>query len=44
MLRDVVIPALLAHPAYGAATAEGDTLTVHLVTGRHYALALNPAA
>lgn len=40
VLRDVVVPALLAHPTYGAATAEGDTLTVHLVTGRHYALTL----
>ncbi|MEU6285055.1 hypothetical protein [Streptomyces sp. NPDC047028] len=44
VLRDVVVPALLAHPAYRAATADGDTLTVHLATGRHYALALSPAA
>ncbi|MFD9619671.1 hypothetical protein ACFWB2_20645 [Streptomyces virginiae] len=43
-LRDVVVPALLAHPAYRTATAEGDTLTVHLATGRHYTLALSPAA
>ncbi|MDW8805494.1 hypothetical protein P1P68_12075 [Streptomyces scabiei] len=44
VLRDVVVPALLAHSAYRAATADGDTLTVHLATGRHYALALTPAA
>lgn len=44
MLRDVVVPALLAHPAYWATTADHDTLTVHLATGRHYALALRPAA
>jgi hypothetical protein len=44
VLRDVVVPALLAHPAYRAATADDDTLTVHLATGRHYALALSPAA
>lgn len=44
VLRDVVVPALLAHPAYRAATADGDTLTVHLDTGRHYNLALSPAA
>ncbi|MFD0396443.1 hypothetical protein ACFQ3Z_46340 [Streptomyces nogalater] len=44
VLRDVVVPALLAHPAYQAATADGDTLTVHLATGRHYRLALTPAA
>ncbi|MFZ4240842.1 hypothetical protein ACOZGD_37480 [Streptomyces murinus] len=41
-LRAVVVPALLAHPAYRAATADGDTLTVHLATGRHYALVLSP--
>ncbi|MEV7129721.1 hypothetical protein [Streptomyces sp. NPDC093260] len=35
VLRDVVLPALLPHPAYRAATADGDTLTVHLATGRH---------
>jgi hypothetical protein len=44
VLRDVVVPALLTHSAYRAATADGDTLTVHLATGRHYALALTPAA
>jgi hypothetical protein len=44
VLRTVVVPALLAHPAYWAATADGDTLTVHLATGRHYSLALSPAA
>lgn len=44
VLRDVVIPALLAHPDYRAATADDDTLTVHLATGRHYTLALSPAA
>ncbi|MFD3664017.1 hypothetical protein ACFWVF_26095 [Streptomyces sp. NPDC058659] len=44
VLRDVVIPALLAHPAYRAATADDDTLTVHLATGRHYTLTLTPAA
>lgn len=44
VLGDVVVPALLAHPAYQAATADGDALTVHLATGRHYALALAPAA
>jgi hypothetical protein len=44
VLRTVVVPALLAHPAYRAATADGDTLTVHLATGRHYRLALSPAA
>ncbi|MFJ6668971.1 hypothetical protein [Streptomyces sp. NPDC091383] len=44
VLRDVVVPALLAHPAYRAATADGDTLTVHLATGRYYAMALTPAA
>ncbi|MFE9347991.1 hypothetical protein [Streptomyces olivaceus] len=44
VLRTVVAPALLAHPAYQAATASGDILTVHLATGRHYALALTPAA
>ncbi|MEE1943094.1 hypothetical protein V1L54_27435 [Streptomyces sp. TRM 70361] len=44
VLRDVVVPALLAHSAYRAATADGDTLTVHLATGRHYALTLTPAA
>lgn len=44
VLRDVVVPTLLAHPAYRAATADGDTLTVHLATGRHYTLALSPAA
>ncbi|MCX4721895.1 hypothetical protein [Streptomyces virginiae] len=44
VLRDVVVPALLAHPAYRTATAEGDTLTIHLATGRHYTLALSPAA
>ncbi|MFG3042820.1 hypothetical protein ACGFYZ_38565 [Streptomyces sp. NPDC048330] len=44
VLRDVVIPALLAHPAYLAATADDDTLTVHLATGRHYTLTLTPAA
>ncbi|WP_299542468.1 hypothetical protein [uncultured Streptomyces sp.] len=42
VLRDAVIPALLAHPAYRAATADGDTLTVHLATGRHYTLVLSP--
>ncbi|MEU5795913.1 hypothetical protein ABZ800_20710 [Streptomyces sp. NPDC047813] len=35
---------LQAHPAYRAATADGHTLTVHLATGRHYTLALSPAA
>ncbi|MFF8323039.1 hypothetical protein ACF06V_38605 [Streptomyces bobili] len=44
VLREVVVPALLAHPACRAATADGDTLTVHLATGRHYRLALSPAA
>ncbi|MFF3558227.1 hypothetical protein ACFYXL_32990 [Streptomyces tsukubensis] len=44
VLRDVVVPALLAHPAYRATTADGDLLTVHLATGRHYTLALTPAA
>ncbi|MEU3051491.1 hypothetical protein ABZ705_34275 [Streptomyces sp. NPDC006984] len=44
VLRDVVVPALLVHPAYRAAPADGDTLTVHLATGRHYTLALTPAA
>ncbi|WP_331747021.1 hypothetical protein OG365_39525 (plasmid) [Streptomyces sp. NBC_00853] len=44
VLRDVVVPALLAHPAYRTATADGDTLTVQLATGRHYTLALSPAA
>ncbi|MCA1222238.1 hypothetical protein [Streptomyces sp. 8L] len=44
VLRDVVVPALLAHPAYRAATANGDALTVHLATGRHYTLALTPAS
>ncbi|MFJ4007770.1 hypothetical protein ACIPWL_30560 [Streptomyces sp. NPDC090023] len=44
VLRDVVVPALLAHPDYRAATADGDTLAVHLAAGRHYALALSPAA
>ncbi|MFG3157959.1 hypothetical protein ACGF7W_38670 [Streptomyces sp. NPDC048219] len=44
VLRDVVVPALLAHSAYRAAIADGDTLTVHLATGRHYTLALSPAA
>ncbi|MFD6916555.1 hypothetical protein [Streptomyces virginiae] len=44
VLRDVVVPALLAHPAYRTATAEGDTLTIHLATGRHYTPALSPAA
>ncbi|MFF8545055.1 hypothetical protein ACF060_32870 [Streptomyces werraensis] len=44
VLRDVVAPALLAHSAYRAATADGDTLTVHLAIGRHYALALSPVA
>jgi hypothetical protein len=44
VLRTVVVPALLAHPAYRAATADGDTLTVHLATGRHYRLALSAAA
>ncbi|WP_445282588.1 hypothetical protein [Streptomyces sp. DSM 118148] len=43
-LRDVVVPALLSHSAYRAATADGDTLTVHLDTGLHYTLALSPAA
>ncbi|MER5201163.1 hypothetical protein ACWD3J_47355 [Streptomyces sp. NPDC002755] len=43
-LRDVVVPALLAHPAYRAATAAGDALTVHLDTGRLYTLVLSPAA
>ncbi|MFJ4008038.1 hypothetical protein ACIPWL_31990 [Streptomyces sp. NPDC090023] len=43
VLRDVVVPALLADPAYRAATADDDTLTVHLTTGRHYTLALTPA-
>ncbi|MFD4116891.1 hypothetical protein ACFWSJ_26005 [Streptomyces niveus] len=44
VLRDVVVPALLTHPAYRAATADDDTLTVLLATGRHYTLALSPAA
>ncbi|MER5778453.1 hypothetical protein ABT144_30065 [Streptomyces sp. NPDC002039] len=44
VLRTVIVPALLAHPAYRAATADDDTLTVHLATGRHYTLALSPAA
>ncbi|MFD9618134.1 hypothetical protein ACFWB2_12775 [Streptomyces virginiae] len=44
VLRDVVVPALLAHPAYRTATAEGDTLTIHLATGRYYTPALSPAA
>ncbi|WP_030019417.1 hypothetical protein [Streptomyces monomycini] len=44
VLRAVVVPALLAHPAYRAATADGDSLTVHLATGLHYTLALSPAA
>ncbi|MFF3488767.1 hypothetical protein ACFYXC_36675 [Streptomyces sp. NPDC002701] len=44
VLCDVVVPALLADPAYRAATADGDTLTIHLATGRHYTLALSPAA
>ncbi|MEU5583301.1 hypothetical protein ABZ791_37785 [Streptomyces huasconensis] len=44
VLPTVVVPALLAHPAYRAATADGDTLTAHLATGHHYALALTPAA
>ncbi|GHB33053.1 hypothetical protein [Streptomyces chryseus] len=44
VLRDVVVPALLVHPAYRAATADDDTLTVHLATGRHYTLTLSPAA
>ncbi|MEV5982805.1 hypothetical protein [Streptomyces sp. NPDC052114] len=44
VLRDVVVPALLAHSAYRAATADGDTLTVLLAAGRHYVLALTPAA
>ncbi|MFF1405129.1 hypothetical protein [Streptomyces sp. NPDC058294] len=43
MLRTVVVPAL-AHPAYRAATADGDTLMTHLATGHHYNLALSPAA
>ncbi|WP_331725548.1 hypothetical protein OG596_38445 (plasmid) [Streptomyces sp. NBC_01102] len=43
VLCDVVVPALLAHPAYQAATADDDTLTVHLATGCHYTLALTPA-
>lgn len=38
VLRDVVVPTLLADPA------ADDTLTVHLATGRHYTLALSPAA
>ncbi|MDP9607881.1 hypothetical protein [Streptomyces demainii] len=45
VLRDVVVPALLARPAYSAATAgtpDADSLTVYLATGRHYALALTP--
>ncbi|MFF5639841.1 hypothetical protein [Streptomyces sp. NPDC012825] len=44
VLRDVVVPELLTHPAYRAAAADGDTLTVHLATGRHYTLTLTPAA
>ncbi|MET9570555.1 hypothetical protein ACFYNW_06705 [Streptomyces virginiae] len=44
VLRDVVVPALLAHPAFETITADGDTLTIHLATGRHYTLALGPAA
>ncbi|MFI5621466.1 hypothetical protein [Streptomyces sp. NPDC051567] len=44
VLRTIVVPALLAHPAYQAATAADDSLTVHLATGRHYTLALSPAA
>jgi hypothetical protein len=44
VLRDVVVPALLAHPAYQAATADGDAVTVRLATGRHHTLALSPAA
>ncbi|MEU4356778.1 hypothetical protein [Streptomyces virginiae] len=44
VLRDVVVPALLAHPAFETITADGDTLTIHLATGRHYTLALSPAA
>ncbi|MEU2770830.1 hypothetical protein ABZ628_29410 [Streptomyces diastaticus] len=44
VLCDIVVPALLAEPAYQAATADGNTLTVHLATGRHYTLALSPAA
>ncbi|CAL9663694.1 hypothetical protein SUDANB145_07102 [Streptomyces sp. enrichment culture] len=44
MLRDAVVPALLTHPAYRAATADGDTLTVPLAAGRHYSLSLGPAA
>lgn len=31
-------------PAYRATTSDCDTLTVHLATGRHYTLALTPAA
>ncbi|MGW1410135.1 hypothetical protein [Streptomyces sp. NPDC002403] len=44
VLRTVVLPALMAHPACQAATADGDTLTVHLATGRHYTVVLSPAA
>ncbi|WP_190100572.1 hypothetical protein [Streptomyces griseoflavus] len=44
VLRDVVVPTLLAHSAYRAAIADGDTITVRLDTGRHYTLALGPAA
>ncbi|MFD6534400.1 hypothetical protein [Streptomyces sp. NPDC060184] len=32
VLRDIVVPALLARPAYRAATADDDTLTVHPAT------------
>lgn len=42
VLRDIVVPALLAHPVYRAATADDDTLTVHLATGRDYTLASAP--
>ncbi|MFG2569161.1 hypothetical protein ACGFR6_27510 [Streptomyces sp. NPDC048567] len=44
VLHDVVVPALLAHPAYPAATVNGNTLTVHLASGRRFTLALTPAA
>ncbi|WP_168712490.1 hypothetical protein [Streptomyces sp. A1277] len=44
VLRDVFVPALLPHPDYRAATADDDTLTVHLAAGRYHALLLSPAA
>ncbi|MFC8006828.1 hypothetical protein ACFUCH_12195 [Streptomyces olivaceus] len=42
MLGTVVVPALLARPAYRAVTADGDTLTIYLATGRHCTLAFSP--